>query len=143
MAGFDYGRMANTADRLMKRFKQGVVTVARTTPGTPDEDEPWIPVVDQVDVYTLNATTASVTVDQATAKLIDGTTILATDLVLTAGPKMTHTSTDDEPADGAEIDTIIGPLDVVAIDGKAVTVVKVMRVTPTGVAIVWKFIVRG
>lgn len=45
MAGFDYGQMAVTADRLLKRFKQGVVTVTRVTPGTPDEEEPWIPVV--------------------------------------------------------------------------------------------------
>lgn len=143
MAGFDYGKMANTADRLMKRFKQGVVTLTRTTPGTPDPDEPWIPVVDQIDVYTLDATAAAITVDQATAKLVDGTTILASDIVVTAGPKMVHTSTDGEPADGAEIDTLIGPLDAVSLDGAAVTVVKVMRVTPAGTAIVWKFVVRS
>jgi hypothetical protein len=143
MVGFDYGLMAKTTDRLMKRFKQGVVTLTRTTAGTPDSATPWEPVVDRVDIYTLDATASAITVDQATAKLIDGTTILASDIVITAGPKMTLVSTDGVPTVGAEIDMIISPLDVVAIDGAPVAVVKVMRVTPAGVALVWKFVVRG
>lgn len=143
MVGFDYGRMAKTADRLMKRFKQGVVTLTRTTSGTSDPATPWEPVIDRVDVYTLDATTAAITVDQATAKLVDGTTIFASDSVITAGPKMALISTDGVPVVGAKIDMVVSPLDVVAIDGAPVTVVKVMRVTPAGVAIVWKFVVRG
>jgi hypothetical protein len=55
----------------------------------------------------LDATVAAITVDQATAKLVDGTTIMATDLVVIAGPKMVHTSTDGEPAAGAELDIIL------------------------------------
>lgn len=127
MAGFDYGRMQKTATRLMERFKQGTVTITRVTPGTPDPSTPWLPVAGTPVSYDLSATVSAITVDQATSKFIDGTTIKATDLVVTcAVPPI-------EPDAG----------DSVALDGKPLIVLKVLRLPAAGTAVAFKFIVKG
>lgn len=122
MAGFDYGRMAKTADRLLGRFSQGVITLTRpgsTTPGP----NPWDPPVESPPVeYTLKAVAKGVS-----KEFIDGTTIVATDLEITAA------------VFGADPD----PADVLAIDGKAVTVLRIIRLPAAGVLVAWKFVVRG
>ena len=41
MAGFDYGRMAGVATRLLTRFNQGVITLTKAPPA-PGAD-PWTP----------------------------------------------------------------------------------------------------
>lgn len=122
MAGFDYGRMQKTASRLMVRFKQGTVTITRLTPGTPDPDTPWLPVTSDPVVYTLDATVKGVS-----QEFIDGTTILATDLEITAA------------VFGADP----APPDVVAIDSEAVVVLKTLRLPAAGTVVAWKFIVRS
>lgn len=83
MAGFDYGRMQKTATRLLTRFAQGIITLTRVTPGTPDPETPWLPADPSVTTYELQATVAAVTLDQANAKYIDGTVITSSDLVVT------------------------------------------------------------
>lgn len=122
MAGFDYAKMQATASRLLDRFAQGAVTLTKpgeTTPGP----NPWDPpVVTAPVVYTLHAAVKGVS-----AQFVDGTTILATDLEITAA------------VFGADP----APPDKVEIDGKAVVVLKTIRVPAAGTVVAWKFIVRA
>ena len=122
MAGCDYGRMQGVASRLMARFRQGSVTLTRVTPGTPDPATPWIPGAPVTATYELDATVAPIE-----DKFVDGTTILATDRIVTAAAFAT------EPAPGDEI----------TIDGKPVVIVRQMRIPAAGTVVAWKWIVRG
>lgn len=127
MAGFDYGLMQKTATRLMQRFKQGTVILTRITPGTPDPETPWLPATPTTASHTLNATVAAVTVDQANAKYIDGTTITSADLVVTCAV----------PA--------VVPLmsDTLSIDGVVRTIKKIVQLPAAGVAVAYKLFVQG
>lgn len=122
MAGFDYGRMQNTASRLLERFKQGTVTLTKPGTATPGPNAWDPPVVTDPVVHTLDATVKGVS-----AEFVDGTTILATDMEVTAA------------VFGAEP----APPDEVAIDGQVVTVIKTMRIPAAGTPVAWKLIVRG
>lgn len=122
MPGFDYSRMQATASRLLDRFSQGTVTLTRTVPGTPNPETPWIPAAPTTTTYTLGATVAAVG-----DEFVDGSTILATDRMVTAA------------VFGAEPK----PGDTLSIDGKAVTMVKQMRIPAAGTVVAWRFIVRG
>lgn len=137
MAGF-YEKIAKTADGVMGKFSQGVVTLVRATPGTPDPEDPSTPVIASTETYLLKATVRSVE-----DRYIDGTTILATDSMVTASASMVHTHTDGAPVANTTVNLEILPGDVVSIDGVAVTTVKVMRTPKAGVAIVWNLITRG
>ena len=122
MAGFDYAKMQATASRLLDRFAQGTVTLTKpgaTTPGPKSWDPP---VLSEPVVYTLDATVKGVS-----AQFVDGTTILATDLEITAA------IFGADPA----------PPDKVEIDGKAVVVLKTIRLPAAGTVVAWKFIVRA
>lgn len=123
MSGF-YGRMQGTASRLLHRFKQGTVTLTRLTDTeTPiDADAPWLGFTKTSATYTLDAVVSAVE-----DKFVDGTTILATDRMVTAA------AFEVEPAPG----------DTLSIDGKVVTVIKQMRIPAAGVVVAHKFIVRG
>jgi hypothetical protein len=122
MPSFDYSRIQSTASRLLARFAQGTVTLTRTTPGTPDPSTPWVPGTPTTATYTLDATVKGVS-----KEFIDGTTIVATDLEVTAAAF----GTEPEPGD------------TLSIDGKAVTIVKQMRIPAAGTLVCWKWIVRG
>lgn len=122
MAGFDYARMQATATRLLDRFNQGIIVLSKPGTTTPPAN-PWEPPIVVAPVsYTLKATAKGVS-----DEFVNGTTILATDLEITAAEF------------GAEPD----PADALTIDGKAVTVVKTWRIPAAGVLVAWKFIVRG
>jgi hypothetical protein len=120
MAGFDYGRMQSTATRLLDRFNQGniVLTKVVTAPG-PNE---WTPGESTPAPHTLKATAKGVS-----AEYIDGTTIVATDLEITAA------------AFAAEPDMA----DTLTIDGKAVQVLRIIRLPAAGTLVAWKILVRG
>ena len=122
MAGFDYGRMQATASRLLDRFAQGTITLTRVTPGVPDPDEPWNPPAPTTGVYTLDATAKGVS-----KEFVDGTTIVASDLEITAA------------VFGAEP----GMGDTLAIDGKAVTLLRILPLPAAGTVVAWKFVVRS
>lgn len=127
MARFDYARMQGTASRLLNRFAQGTVSLTRTTPGSSSPATPWIPGEPTVETYTLDATVSAIMADQANAKFIDGTTITASDLVVTcAVPPIT-------PDAG----------DTVTIDGAAHTVLKVIQLPAAGTPVAFKLIVSG
>lgn len=120
-----YDEMRGVADELLGEFAQGSVTLTKVTPGTPGTPGPnaWDPPVtsDPV-VYTLDATVKGVS-----RQFVDGTTVLATDLEVTAA------------VFGAELE----PADQLAIDGQVVVVVETLRVPAAGTLVAWKFIVRG
>lgn len=125
MAGFDYGRMQSTATRLLQRFAQGNITLSQTTtaPG-PNE---WTPGTETTATYPLDAAVAAVLNDEATAKFVDGTVIVATDLTVTfAVPEVV-------PAMG----------DSVTIDGKVHVVKKIVALPAAGTTVAYKIIVQG
>lgn len=127
MAGFNYAKMQGTASRLMGRFAQGTVTLSRTVPGEPDPETPWIPGEPTATTYTLDATVAAVTVDQANAKFIDGTVITTADLVVTCAvppvkPEMT---------------------DSLLIDGDERAMKKIVQLPSAGVPVAYKLFVQG
>jgi len=122
---FDYGKMQGTAKRLLNRFNQGVIELHRTTAGTPINE--WTPGEDITVTYTLDATAAAVTVDQANAKYIDGTVITTADLVVTcAVPSIVPAMTD-----------------TLTIDGVAKTIKKIVQLPSAGVPVAFKIFVQG
>lgn len=122
MSGFDYSRMAGTATRLMERFQQGAVVLTRAETEEPDPATPWEPGAATETTFALKATVKGVS-DQ----YVDGTTILATDLEVTC----------------AVFGAAPLPSDKLTIDGRPVTVVRVMTVPAAGTPVAHKFIVRG
>lgn len=125
MAGFDYAKMRATADRMLTRFNQGSIVLVRSVvqPG-PNE---WTPGGTVSVAHELKATVAAVTVDQANAKFIDGTVITAADLVVTCAPP---------PVVPEMTDTL-------TIDGRALSIKKIVQVPSAGVPVVFKLFVAG
>lgn len=122
-----YAEMADVATELLTEFKQGVVTLTRVTHGEADPATPWIPGGTTEQAYDLNATVAAVTVDQANAQYIDGTTITNADVVVTcAVPPVVPTLTD-----------------TLSIDGKVRIIKKIVQVPAAGIPIVFKLFVQG
>jgi hypothetical protein len=109
-----YEEMQGVATRLLTRFNQGVIPLAKTT--TAPGADPWTPGTPTTTTYTLQATAKGVS-----KEFVDGTTIVTA------------------AAFGAEPD----PADVLAIDGKAVTQLKVIRLPMAGTLVAWKFVVRS
>lgn len=122
--GFYEEMRDEVASPLLAEFAQGTVTLTRSVDtGTPiDADAPWLGNVVTTTVYTLDAVVKGVS-----KEFVDGTTILATDLEVTAA------------VFGAEP----APADTMAIDGQTVTIIKTMRVPAAGTIVAWKFVVRG
>lgn len=127
MARFDYARMQGTASRLLNRFAQGEIILTRVTPGESDPETPWIPGEPTVETHTLDATVSAIMADQANAKFIDGTTITASDLVVTCAVP--------------PIKPNVG--DTLTIDGAAHTIIMVMQLPAAGVPVAFKMIVSG
>lgn len=122
MAKFDYGKMQGTASRLMERFAQGVVTLERPGEEIPPPNEWTDPTYTDPVTIPLNAAVKGVS-----EKYINGTTIVATDLEVTA----------------AVFGDEMGVGDVLKVDGKPVQVIKTMKIPAAGVTVAWKFIVRS
>ena len=138
---FDYGRMADTASRLMGRFRQGLVTVERVTaegerPPELPVWQPWDPET-TVRQYRLDATVRAVE-----RRFVDGTLILTTDEQVTCSDKMTLISVDGAAVTEEEATFDVELLDTLKIDGRAVTVLKVLPTPGAGVSIVHKIAVR-
>jgi hypothetical protein len=118
-----YARMQGTASRLLGKFKQGTVTLVRTTPGEPDEDEPWTPTEGEVDEYTLSAVAKGVS-----EQYVDGTIILASDLEIVAAV--------------AEVAPMM-ETDKIKVDGIVVTIIRKMQIPAAGTPVAYRLIVRG
>lgn len=107
---------------VLRRWNSGAVTLTRTTRGTPAPDKPWLPgPVTGTDVYTLDAIARGVAADY-----INGTTIVASDLVITASPKAR--------LDGLEVDLVPRMSDVIGLDGEAKIIKKIQPVPAAGLA---------
>lgn len=117
-----YEEMAGIASELLDEFKQGVITLTKPGTSTPGPN-PWDPpiITDPV-VHNLDATAKPVS-----EEFINGTTIVATDIEVTAA------------VFGADPD----PADQMQIDGRSATIIKVMRMPAVGTVIAWRLIVRG
>lgn len=120
-----YGNMERTAARLLEKFKRGdVVLIRRTlTPPANPWDDP---------VVTETSETLDAVVTGIDARLIGtpasegGPVLLSSDRVVICTPPVSYE-----------------PNDVVTIDGKAVTVLRVDNVLAAGGALVAKLYVRG
>lgn len=119
-----YSDMAAIASDILTEFKQGAVVLTHMTDtGTPlDVDAPWLGnTMTPVD-YPLSATVSGVS-----EEFVNGTTIVASDLEITAAVLAV------EPVQA----------DTVTIDGKAVTLLKIVRIPAAGTVVAWRLIVRG
>jgi hypothetical protein len=97
MSGF-YADLQGIASGILKEFKQGVVTLTRTTTAEPNPATPWIPGEETTASFTLDATARGVP-----TKYVDGTLILASDLLVTAA---VHPSVTPKMGDGLTIDGV-------------------------------------
>lgn len=119
--------MARNVRALIRKYGSGTVMLVQATPGAPDPETPWLPGEPTVDVYALDAR-----VDGVSAGYVDGTTVLATDVMVIASPKATHTLSDGEPADGAIVDVVPTMTDVLRIDGQEKAIKKIEAVPAAG-----------
>jgi hypothetical protein len=115
-----YEEMQGVASDLLGEFRQGVVILTKTVTAPGPND--WTPGTETSTDYPLDAVVRAVE-----DKYVDGTTVLTTDRQVTCSVLAVE----------------IEPGDRLAIDGKAVTLVKVMRIPAAGMAVAWKMIVRG
>lgn len=138
---FDYVGKRALALRMMDYAAQGLVTVERvTTEETRPPElpiyEPWTPET-ETRVYRLDATVRVVE-----RRFVDGTTILATDEQVTCSDKMTLISVDGVAVTEEEATFDVELLDTLKIDGRGVTVLKVLPTPGAGVSITHKIAVR-
>lgn len=125
MTRFDYARMRHTADRLLDRFQQGEVVLARTMPGEPDPERPWVevPPVEQTEVLRAVVSGAQ--------EYADGQTVLETDLrIVAAVPAL-----DWRPGNDAVLS--------LTIDERPLTIVRARGIPEAGTATAVEFIARG
>jgi len=117
-----YTRLQSTASRLLAKYKQGTIVLSRAGTPTPAANEWDPPVEGALQTWTLNGTVTGVD-----KELIDGTTITAADEMATVAvfadtPRLT---------------------DVLTIDDKPRTILKVMPVPPAGTVCAWKIAIKG
>jgi hypothetical protein len=114
-----YTKLQGTATRLLTKFNQG--TIEYVDPGTPTGDE-WNPIPGTPTAYSLNATASGVS-DQ----YVDGTTVLASDLMVNA----------------AVFDIEPSMKGTVTIDGKTHQIIRIIPKPAAGVTVAWGIIVRA
>jgi hypothetical protein len=105
---------------IIKKWKTGTVTLTRSTLGTPDPEEPWVPGVPTTVVYTLDAR-----VDGVSADYVDEDTILSTDEMVIASPEATD-------PDGTVVDIEPQMDDALHIDGALRAIKKIEQVPSAG-----------
>jgi hypothetical protein len=130
--GFYEEMRDEVASPLLAEFKQGTVTLSRPGSSTPGEN-PWDPPVEgEPVVYTLDAVAKGVS-----KEYINGTTILATDLEVTA-------SVVAHDADGADVSVVPDfATDTITVDGRTVELVRDLSIPAAGVKLAYRWIVRG
>ena len=140
-----YAKFQKTATRLIGKWKQGRVTVVRTTQAEKPDDWPtWEPWTGETTtkVYELDAVVKGVS-----QRLIDGDVVKATDLELTCSHKMTLVET--KVGEGAPVASSTpvpfdaGLLDTLNIDGKPVTIVRDLTVPAAGTPVAHRYVIRG
>src|SRR5690606_29868508 len=117
-----YTELQGVAAEVLGEFKQGVVTLTRITKGDVDPEEPWVIPEDNVQSEVLDAA-----VKRVSEELVDGSTILATDLEVVA------------------VVPAMGPResDILDIDGKVVRIIRILPKPAAGTPVAYRFVVRG
>lgn len=115
--------LATNAAHMIAR-KGKAITLTRSTPGMPDPATPWLPGTPTLDMLTFRAR-----VTGTAAEYVDGTEILASDLMVIAGTTATHTLHDGEPADGAVVDLAPQMSDTIHLDGTDKVIKKILPAT--------------
>lgn len=133
-----YSSKRRRVARLLHRWRTGEVTITRTTRAAPDAATPWIPGTPTLDVYALDARVNGVSTEH-----VDGTTIVASDLIVIASPKARHTTSDGSPADGAIVDIEPRMSDILHIGGAEKTIKKVQGVPAGGPAAMFHIFVAS
>lgn len=133
-----YEEMKGVAVDLLGEFGQGTVTLTRSTPGAVDPEHPEIFPEVTTETYELDAVVRGVS-----QKHIDGTAIVAGDLVATCSPLARHTLSDGEAADGAVVDISPEMTDTIAIDGAVKTVKKISPIPAAGTPAVFMIFIAG
>jgi hypothetical protein len=130
MADF-YADMAKVSAQLLAPTSQGglgqgVIVLARSTPGTPNPNAPWEPVTPTVTTETLKGAARGVD-SRLVGTEVGGAVILASDRqVICAPPAMQYQAGD-----------------TLSIDGVPVHVIAAEKIPAAGVTSAVKFIVRG
>lgn len=130
MADF-YADMAKVSAQLLAPTSQGglgqgVILLARSTPGTPNPNAPWEPVTPTVTTEVLKGAARGVD-SRLIGTEVGGAVILATDKqVICAPPVMQYQAGD-----------------TLSIDGVPVHVIAVEKIPATGVTSAVKFLIRG
>jgi hypothetical protein len=109
--------MQGTAAELLEEFKTGVARLVRTARTVPDADQPYVK-TDGAPAYTVLSGVA-LPVDK---KMIDNKVVFARHTMLICA----HPGFD-----------ILGT-DVIELDGRNRTILKIRRVPDAGIAVVWK-----
>ena len=139
-----YAKFQKTATRLIGKWKQGRVTVVRVTQEEKPENWPsWEQWTGKTttQVYELDAVVKGVS-----AKLIVGTTVIASDQELTCSHKMTLVETvvgDDDPVvSSTPVPFDASLLDTLNIDGRPVTIMRDLTVPGAGTPVAHRFVIR-
>lgn len=120
----------SAAIRLLRGQRQGTVTLSRITRAA--DQTPWQPGdVTATAVYTLDAVARGVTAGQ-----VDGTLILASDLMIIASPKA-------RMANGAIVELEPRTSDTLTVDGAAKVIKKVQQVPAAGPAASYRIFVAS
>lgn len=123
-----YNDMKNLASGILNQFKQGTVQLKRIQRVA--GDKPWSKPTDTPVTYDLDAVVSGVD-----AAKIDGTRILATDLVVTTSPRMR--------LNGVYVEIEPTDRDQVVVRGKQRSIKVVDRIPGSGPAITFKLYVEG
>jgi hypothetical protein len=116
-----YADMANTALGVITDFQQGVLALERRT--LVAGSQPWEPEVPLTTVHPVIGVVQSID-----RRLVDGTTVLATDRLAIL------------PANSLPVDVAPQITDRLMVDGVPTTIKKVIRVPEAGIVIVYRLV---
>jgi hypothetical protein len=120
-----YQEMADIASGILAEFKQGLVTLSKTVPGTPDPATPWLPGTPTTETYELDATVSTAYVENASAAYQDGSLIEMSDLIVTCAV----------PPVAPSLDALI------VIDGRPHTIKQINAIPAAGTTVAYKIFV--
>lgn len=115
-----YSDLKSVASDLLTEFKQGVVKYIEQTPGTGPTYNPGEPT-------TVETTFPGATVGNVSRRYVDGTRVVQTDLMVTAGVVAGLS-----PSEKGRI----------SVDGITYEIISFLPIPPAGTPVVWKFIIR-
>ena len=118
-----YTDMVNTAFEVVNEFRQGTLALERRTPAA-TSGQPWDPDVPVATTYDVVGTVQAVD-----RRMVDGTTVLATDRMVIL------------PTKSLPVNVVPAITDRLIIDGEPTTIKRVLRVPEAGIVIVYRLIV--